>query len=310
MKHLLLPLLLLLTPVAQAQSNPAVWCAPGATWTYGFALFSAWGTTNVQYARDTVVAGQTAQLLTRSLRVTDMMFPGSPYTTHKLSSVVTRVIGDRVEVQANGQFYTLYDFAAQPGSSWLTPRVVPYGPCPTEQVQVTVDSVGTHQVAGRTLRWFRAHITTPAGATVIGQWGGRMYEQIGNLLYMQPQSPTCAGTDPGYMGGLLSFQATGWPALGVGPKGLLLGAAQARAAVAGFRAYPNPSAGQLTLELPAALAPGASVQVLDLAGRVLCQLPAPASGRLELRGLASGAYTLLLTAPGQLPLTQRVLVVQ
>ncbi|MGI4874140.1 MAG: T9SS type A sorting domain-containing protein [Janthinobacterium lividum] len=315
MKYLLLSAALLSSALAaQAQSaNPTMWCAPGATWTYGYALFSAWGTLKVSYARDTVVAGQPAQLLTRSLTTTNMAIPGSPYYTSKLPSLVMRVVADRVEVQANGQFYTLYDFVAQPGSSWLTPRVVPQGPCPTEVVRVVVDSVGRQQVAGRSLRWFRAHLTSPTGGAVVGQWGGRMYEQVGNMGYMQPQSPLCAGTDPGYMGALNSFQAVGWPVVKydytMGSLVLLvLTTAEARGTAAGFRAYPNPSTGMLTLELPAQPTPGTSLQLLDLAGRVVRQLPVPAGRQLELLGLVPGAYTLLLTAPGQAPLAQRVLV--
>ena len=103
---------------------------------------------------------------------------------------------------------------AQPGSSWITPRVVPQGPCPSELVAVNVDSVGTQRMAGRTLRWFRAHLTTLTGAAVLGQWPGCIYEQLGNVAqYRQPQSPTCAGTDPGYMGSFNKFQATGWPTI-------------------------------------------------------------------------------------------------
>ncbi|MGI4862900.1 MAG: hypothetical protein ACRYFZ_03185 [Janthinobacterium lividum] len=313
MKHRLLFLLLLLglAPAARAQSaNPAIWCPPGATWTYGWGWWQEVGTLTVRYARDTVVAGQSAQLLTRSLLAYDPAGPSSASYTIRMSSVVTRTVADRVEVLANGQFYTLYNFAAQPGTSWLTPRVVPSGPCPAEIVQVTVDSVGTRQIGGRTLRWFRAHLTSPAGAPVLGAWNGRTYEQLGSVgQYMQPQSPTCGGTDPGYMGSLTGFQATGLPSISYNAgTGALLGTAQSRAAAAGFTAYPNPSSGLFTLELPASLAPEASLRLLDLTGRVLRQLPIPASRQLDIRGLPVGPYTLLLLEPGQAPLARRLLL--
>ncbi len=312
MKYLL-PLILLLglAPAARAQSaNPAIWCPPGATWTYGWAWWSERGTLTVRYARDTVVAGQPAQLLTRNLLAYDAAYPGSVYPI-KMTSVVTRTVANRVEVWANGQFYTLYDFAAQPGSSWPTPRVVPSGPCPTELAQATVDSTGTQQVAGRSLRWLRVHLTTPSGAAISGNWAGRIYEQVGSVgSYMQPQSPTCGGTDPGYISGFQGFKATGWPGLGPSTTaiGTLLGTAQARAAAAGFSAYPNPGAGVFTLALPAGLAPGATLRLLDLSGRVLRQLPVPASGQLDARDLPAGCYTLLLEATGQPALAQRLVV--
>jgi hypothetical protein len=305
-------LLLTLAPAAQAQSaNPAVWCPPGATWTYGYSLFSAQGTLTVRYVRDTLVAGQPAQLLTRQLVSYSNTGPVIvPPSTYSMPSVVTRVSASRVEVQANGQFFTLYDFAAPVGSSWLTPRVVPYGPCSTEQVRVIIDSVGTQQVGGRSLRWFRAHLTTPAGAPALGQWLGRIYEQLGNVgQYMQPQSPVCAGTDPGYMGSLTGFRATGWPSVTYNAAtGILLHTAQARAHAAGFRIYPNPSASFVTLELPSPPEPGACLRLLDLTGRVVRQATVPANRRVDVRGLPQGSYTLLLLAAGQPPLAQRLVI--
>lgn len=309
MKHLLLFLLFAtgLASAAHAQStNPGVWCPPGATWTYGWGWWSEAGTLTVRYVRDTVVAGQPAQLLTRSLLAHDPAYPSSQYTV-RMSSVITRAVADRVEVWANGQFYTLYNFAAPLGASWLTPRVVPSGPCPAEIVQVTVDSVGTQQLGGRTLRWLRVHLSTPAGATVPGYWLGRLYEQLGSMEYMQPQSPICGGTDPGYMGGFKGFRAAGWPAIGYN-NGLVLATTQARATAAGFSAYPNPGTGLFSLALPTALTSGASLRLLDLAGRVVRQLPVPASRQLDIRGLPTGTYTLVLEDAGQPALAHRLVV--
>jgi hypothetical protein len=312
MKQLFLCLLLLagLPPAVWSQSaNPALWCPPGATWTYSWEGWQEVGVVTVRYARDTVVAGQPAQLLTRSLVAHDPAGPPSATYPIRMSSVVTRTVADCVEVWANGQFYTLYNFAAPPGSSWLTPRVVPSGPCPTEVVKMTVDSVGIRLIGGRSLRWFRAHLTSTTGAPVLGSWNGRTYEQLGSVgQYMQPQSPTCGGTDPGYLGALLGFQATGLPSIGYTvATGVLLSTAQRRAA-AGFRTYPNPSTGLFTLDLPASLAPAACLRLLDPTGRELWRLPVPSSRQLEVRGLPKGAYTLLLLIPGQATFAQRLLV--
>jgi len=298
-------------PAAHAQSAPPTnWCPPGATWTYGWAWWNESGTLTMRYARDTVVAGQPAQLLTRSRLAHNAATPGSPSYTVPMSSVLTRTVGDRVDVWANGQFYTLYDFAALPGAGWLTPRVVPSGPCPTDLVQVTVDSVGTQQVAGRALRWLRVHLSAPAGTSgpMLGQWRGRLYEQLGSMEYLQPQSPTCAGTDPGYIAGFSRFQATGWPAIGYGNGPFVLATALARATAAGFGVYPNPSTDLCTLLLPAKLAADASLQVLTLTGQLLRQLPVLANRQLDVRGLPSGTYTLLLRGTGQPALAQRLVV--
>ncbi|WP_046242860.1 T9SS type A sorting domain-containing protein [Hymenobacter terrenus] len=316
MKHFLQQLLviLLLAIGAEAQSaNPAIWCPPGATWTYNYGLFSEFGTVTVRYQRDTLVAGQPAQVLTRELKTSFwVVFPtvSAPGPTYKLSNVITRVVADRVEVQANGQFYKLYDFAALPGSSWLTAPVTPQGPCPSGLVRVNVDSVGRQVVAGRSLRWFRAHLTVAPGTTIAGYWPGRIYEQLGNVeQYMQPQSPICRGTDPGYMGPFLAFQATGVPTIGYNfTTGKLLASATARAAAAGFSAFPIPSAGLLTLQYPSGLKPSATLRLIDLTGRFLRHLPVPASGQLDLRGLPGGSYVLLLDQAGQASLAQRIVV--
>lgn len=315
MKQLLLAVLLLLAmPAAQAQSaNPAIWCPAGATWAYNYGEMSVIGTLTVRYVRDTLVAGQAAQLLTRRIDQCISIGPGAclPAPSYNITSTVTRVVGDRVEVLANGQFRTLYDFAAVPGSSWLTAPVTPQGPCPSGLVLVTVDSVGRQLVAGRSLRWFRARLTAAAGTTMAGFWPGRIYEQLGSVAYMQPQSPICRGTDPGYMGSLMSFRASGWPSIGYNPNtGTLLASAQARAEAAGFAAYPNPTggAGLLAVQLPAGLPADARLLLLDLTGRQVRQQPARPGQPLNVRGLAAGTYVLLLCGAGQPDLMRRLVL--
>lgn len=317
MKHLLLSLLLMLPLALRSQSaNPAIWCPAGATWRYGYALFNERGTVTVRYANDVVIAGQPAQVLQRTLSTYYYIGPGQtvPGNTSSLPDVVTRVVGNRVEVQAYGQFYTLYDFGAPVGSTWLTPLVIPSGPCPQASGigTVRVDSVGIQQVGGHTLRWFRARLTAPAGTTYLGYWPGRIYEQLGNVAtYMQPQSPGCPYTDPGYIGPMTTFQATGWRTISYNSaNGMLLGSTQARAEAAGFSIYPNPSAGArgLRMTLPAGTGPAAQLRLLDLAGRVVLRRQALSGQVLDVRGLAAGVYTLQLSSPDATSLVRRVVL--
>ena len=299
--------------VIRAQSaNPAIWCPTGAVWTYGYGVFNEFGTVTVRYQRDTLVAGQPAQLLTRQIQSSFWVFfptvsvPGPAY---RLPSVVTRVVADRVEVLANGQFRTLYDFAATPGSTWLTAPVAPQGACPQGLVLVTVDSVGRQLVGGRSLRWFRAHLAAAAGTTAAGSWPGRIYEQLGNVAqYMQPQSPICHGTDPGFMGSLVSFRATGWPSIGYNStSGTLLASAAGRG-LGGFAVFPTPATVRLTLQLPTDLSGGAELRLFDLAGRLLRRQATLNSHEFDLRDLPAGIYTLVLQQPGQLAQARRVVV--
>ena len=311
LRFLLLPLVAAAAaPHAQAQAaNPAMWCPPGATWTYGYGLFNEQGTVTVSYARDTVVAGQPAQLLTRRINSVTYIGPTAylPNTPYNITSVVTRVMPDRVEVLAYGQFHTLYDFAAPVGSSWLTPLVTPHGPCAPSHglARITVDSVGTQLIGGQVLRWFRARVQAPAGAQS-GYWPGRIYEQIGSTQYMQPQSPICHGTDPGSMGGLVSYRATGQPAIGVNSStgAIVLAAMESRASVAGFTAFPSPGAGPLMLQLPANLHPDAYLRLLDLSGRTLRELPAVS--QMDLSEVPAGTYFLRLEQPGAPALSRKI----
>ncbi|MBF9144147.1 T9SS type A sorting domain-containing protein [Hymenobacter properus] len=313
MKHLLLSLLLALPLALRAQSaNPAMWCPAGATWTYGYALFAERGTITVRYARDTVVAGQPAQVLTRQLN--SVYYPGpTPGANLYWPVVITRVVGRRVEVWAYGQFYTLYDFGALPGSTWPTVLASPANACPQARsmAQVVVDSVGTQQLAGHTLRWFRAHLL-PTGASTQGYWHGRVYEQVGGTEYMQPLALDCPVVDAGVIGPVFSFRATGCPTTSFVPGSgtLVLGSAQARAEAAGFAVYPNPSAGAgvLRVALPAGFGPAAQLRLLDLTGRlVLCQ-PARSEPLLDVRGLAAGIYSLQLSTQGAASLVCRVVL--
>lgn len=296
----------------QAQSaNPALWCPPGATWRYEYSHTTTTqvrGTMTVRYARDTMVAGQPAQLLTRLLNV-GPIWNGtiSYYPPHYTTSVVTRVVGDRVEILVNNQFYTLYDFAAQPGASWLTPALY----CPTTALaRATVDSVGVTQIGGRSLRWLRVRMTAATGTLVLGGWSGRIYEQAGNLgSYLQSQTRVCTLVEVPSIGPLLSYAATGYPTLGPssGQAGLtVLGAATARS-TPGFAVFPNPSTGHVSLRLPANLSPQARLRVLNAMGQLVWQQKLPANQQIDLGTLPAGYYTLLLDQPGQPSLAGRLL---
>jgi len=305
-----LAVVLLFTVSTKAQStNPALWCPTGATWTYGYFDMTSVGTVTAWYSGDTLVTGQRAQIVKQRVTTTSRFGPGYTYS-FSISPVVTRVVADRLEVLANGQFYTLYDFAAQPGQNWPTVPVTPRGPCTQTVVQVRVDSVGLQQVGGRSLRWFRMHLTGASG-TQPGSWSGRVYEQIGCVGYMQPQSPICHGSDPGFMGPLQSYQAGGSQPFTVVLQGnnLVLDT-RLRAEAAGFRAFPNPASGasKLSIQLPAQVGQIAELRLLDVLGREMRKQPALAGQQFDVSGLPVGTYTLLLCEPGQAPLARRVVL--
>jgi hypothetical protein len=285
---------------ANAQTT-AIWCLPGATWEYSYFDMSSRGVLTVRYANDTIVGGQVAQVLRRTLRGAIQIPVPMPLPPVELPLIITRVVGNDVSFWYNGQFVPLYRFGAQPGSSWTTYATHPYGVCPQYPVQVVVDSVGQRTVNGRVLRWQAVH-----SIGNVANWRGRIYEGIGSLISLQPYGGGCPNTDPGYIYPLLSFRATGFPAVG-GPGLTVLATADARAEQAGFLAYPNPTTGSLIVQVPATMRVG-FLRLHDLAGRLIRQQPVPVSGQVTLGGLSPGTYLLNVESANGAVLSRRVVV--
>jgi hypothetical protein len=279
---------LLAAQPGHAQTATA-WCPPGATWQYNVLALGGTSQVTLRYLGDTLVGGHQAQ----RLRYNDSSMP----------TKYVRVSNDSVYSWHDGRYILLYRFDARPGDSWQTYAGHAYDICPQMPVTLTVDSVGTQVMGGRAVRWLTVRVgaSTQAG-------GGRIYEGIGGISGWHPYVPGCGGTDPDYLY-LRSFQATGWPTVGTGTTGQLqvLATAEARATRAGFGAYPNPTAGLLTLETAAPPAT-AQVTVRDLTGRQLRRQALPASRQFDLRGLPGGTYLLTLESAGQPVLTRRITV--
>jgi hypothetical protein len=217
-----------------------------------------------------------------------------------------------VYVYANNQFFTLYDFAAQRGDSWMLVASRSPGNFCSEPVVARVDSAGQQQFAGRLRRWIRVQLQLmgwPDGRVRVAGMSGRIYEGIGPVEgYLVPRGHYSAAIDydcgwfpaPDYFGALLCFRATGMGAVFNGPTQVctLLSTAEQRANEVGFTVFPNPSAGELTLELPARLG-AAQLAIHDLTGRCVWRGPIPASRRLNLNTLPRGLYAATLQVAGQ-----------
>lgn len=288
------------------------WCPTGAEWQYGYADMNESGTVTMRYAADTIVGGKTAQVLRRSATTAGYMIPGNPYPpiggahTWRLPTIITRTNGDSVLFWFGGRYVPLYCFGAQPGQSWTTYATYPTGVCGQYPVQIIVDSVGTQLLGGQLVHWQAVHVASNSASA---SWGRRIYAGIGNVRNLQPAGGICGGTDPGSILNLRSFKAPGQPTLGSGGGGLtVLATATAQARQAGFVAYPMPTTGLLTVQLPAGLPTASTLALHDLTGRLLRQQPVPASGQLDLRGLPAGVYLLTLASPGQPLLSQQVVL--
>ncbi|GAA4380639.1 T9SS type A sorting domain-containing protein [Hymenobacter koreensis] len=177
-----------------------------------------------------------------------------------------------------------------------------------------VDSVGRQTVNGRNLRWLRVHQENLPGnqPTFNRPWPGRIYEGIGAVgRYLQTSGYYCGGTDPGYMGSLLCFRATGqatyYPPANVRQScTTILSSVGQQTTRYDFEAYPNPTDGPLEFRQPAGPA-GASYTLHDLTGRCLQTGAVPGTQRLSLAELPSGVYILgIRLAGGNKQLVRRV----
>jgi len=276
-------------PAAVAQTQ---WCPPGAQWTYRTLGMIGQGELHVRYTGDTVVAGRTCQLLHQHYRWTN----NSATIDNQLLTAATT---DRVEVYRNNQFYTLYDFAAGPGASWIT---ISYN---QDQCQLTprvvVDSVGQAFYAGRLRRWFVAHLdptTVPAGTPIMGI--GRVYEGIGAHLSMLVQESRCWNTDGMQIFGITCYRTAAGPLLGCATVTAATAAAVTQAAV-----FPNPSTGPVQLRLQGA---GQAIGTLyDLSGRRTFRTDV-SSGQADFTGQPAGVYMLTVEQIGAPVWHQRVVI--
>jgi hypothetical protein len=279
---------------------------------YSFDYFGTreYGDAQVRYARDTVVNGRPCQVLKQQIVSRSLMFPAQGLITRSFPPLITAADADKVYVYANNQFFTLYDFAAQRGDNWMLLASIGPGSFCSERVVASVDSAGQQQFAGRLRRWIRVRIHI-VGRTDPGVNGmsGRIYEGIGPVEgYLVPQINYSGGylddcqrfPGPDYLGALLCFRATGMGTVFNGPAQActLLSTAEQRANEVGFTVFPNPSAGELTLELPARLG-AAQLTIHDLTGRRVWRGPVPASRRLDLNTLPRGLYAATLQVAGQ-----------
>lgn len=222
--------------------------------------------------------------------------------------MITRVVGDRVDILNNNVFGTLYNFAVLPGASWLAPALH----CPTPTlVLVTVDSIGSQRVGNRSLRWLRVHLSSATGAPIRDNWYGRIYEQVGSAgNYMLPGAASMCNTfEPVGLGPLQTYSANAQPPLrySYAASALLLNRTAGRAA-ASLAVFPNPSEGRLTVSLPEGTSAAAQLRLMDLAGRCVWQGAVPTDRQIDVSSLKAGIYALRLERAGWPNLVQRVVL--
>jgi len=165
-------ILLFITPfIGQGQN----WSPAGATWYYGFEVWSTAGYYKIEYTGDTIITSITCKKLKKTAYWHDLAFLSSD--TAVVGTEYTYADTNKVYIYKHNQFYTLYDFAALPGATWTVPEIKNYAGCDTIGV-IKVDSVGTTVINSETLRYICVSLMDTAQKW---GWSAKIVEKIGPI---------------------------------------------------------------------------------------------------------------------------------
>ncbi len=133
-----------------------VWIDQNARWYYNYTNIAEKGYVEWNYNTNQNVLGKTCQKIDGKRYVYRETGPGSGYVyfhTDVLPSHYTYVNGDTVFHYSNGNFYTLLNFGANVGDSWITDISNDGLSCTYDTTRVIVDSIGTVFLNGQNYRW-------------------------------------------------------------------------------------------------------------------------------------------------------------
>ena len=172
---------LLLVFLLSFGASAQVFATLGAEWHYTN-LESGWmpnrGYEKVTAVGDTVIQGKVCRKLERTLVTTYSS------TVQSLPDEFLHINGDTVFLlQADSLFHVLYNFAAQPGDSWIILGRTSWGDPTLGDVVVTVDSISVTSINGHQLR--QLHVSTTTSLTSFGH-PSTITEKLGGANYMFP----------------------------------------------------------------------------------------------------------------------------
>lgn len=172
MKKIILFFALLLSITVKSQT----WCAPGATWYYGYTIWQVTGFYKISYTGDTIINSNSCKILSKT-KVQHNLSTGIQDTTY-LNDEYTYADANKVYVYRLGNFYTLYDFSANVGDTITVAGYPIHSGCDSIG-KVKVDSVGTLTINSENLRYISV---SPVGVSAWG-WHSRIVEKIGPVNY-------------------------------------------------------------------------------------------------------------------------------
>lgn len=171
MKKILLILIFSLPLIVVGQN----WCPSGATWHYGFSVWTTEGYYKIEYVGDTTISSTTCKKMQKTLYWHDLAFMTSD--TVVIGTEYTYADSDKVYIYKHNQFYTLYDFSALVGATWTVPEIKNYSGCDTVGT-IKVDSIGTTIINSQTLRYICVSL---ADTSQKWGWNAKIVERIGPI---------------------------------------------------------------------------------------------------------------------------------
>ncbi len=180
---------ILLSVMFLDHNQASAWVEEDAVWHYRVSNISDGGFIRMRYDRDTLMAGQQAQILESReyMFVSDQHEVITLLDSKDLPPSYVYANDDTVFYYLNGDFQMLYDFSAQKGDRWdlgVDSNALYCG-----KSMVEVDSAGTIEINGETRRW--VWVTSDSNSSVILH--GKIIEGIGIVGngFLFPETRDC-----------------------------------------------------------------------------------------------------------------------
>jgi hypothetical protein len=292
MKSTLLFFTLFFSSLSFAQN----WAPAGAKWHYTYIGFSS-GYVQIAYVGDTIIAGQTCQKLQKTFN--GLQFGVTP-TSYIFDTSYTYENNGVVYVLEQNQWKTLYNFNATIGEHWPMAPLPEFGGC-TENSQLKVLATGTKVINAHTLKYLVVDFCNP-DLTSQG-FQDTIIEKIGFTgSYMLPFDQ-CTMAFDGNEGGPFRCYSddnfSTYKPFYANDCEFLVGLDENQ--MHKLAIFPNPSAGQFTIEAP--LEVGQVIELYNLNGQKVFRQDILNSGltqTLEIN-LTPGMYVLkLMSKEGKL----------
>jgi len=204
MKKIFLSLIIIPILAGQVAWGQNEWAPTGATWWYSFNHFGIIGYVKIEYVNDTIINSQLCKILEKKRFVYN--YVDEKYDTTYIGKEYTWADSNKVYIYKHNQFYTLYDFSAQPSDWWVIPETFSTG-CDSIG-KIKVDSIGTIIINGHSLRVFYCSIYNNSHWSL----GHKVIEKIGPIpFYLLPElTENCNAVDLFEGGPLRCYQDDNW----------------------------------------------------------------------------------------------------